>query len=225
VYVLIHSPSVGPATWAGVAGRLAARGVDVRVPDLTGVGRAAAPYWPAVVDAVRASLADADASRPVVLVGHSNAGLFLPVIGASLARPIARRVFVDALLPEAAGSAPLAEPEFLEFLRPRADADGVLPRWTDWFDDADVGELFPDADTQRVVLAEQPRLPLAYYQTAVPLPAGWTDEPGAYVLFSGPYEEHAERARDRGWPVHHLPGGHLHQLVAPDAVADLLTSA
>src|SRR6266568_882037 len=56
VVLLMHSPSVGPATWQGVADRLRDTGVDVRVPSFSGVCDGPAPYWPQVmqraVDAV-----------------------------------------------------------------------------------------------------------------------------------------------------------------------------
>ena len=53
-FVLVHSPSVGPATWAGVAGRLRESGHGVVVPSLLGVTDGEAPYWPGVVAAVNA---------------------------------------------------------------------------------------------------------------------------------------------------------------------------
>jgi len=49
--------------------------------------------------------------------------------------------------------------------------------------------------------------------------AGWDDRPCGYLLFGPPYDRMAQQARQRGWDVDHVPGGHLHQLVDPDAVA------
>jgi hypothetical protein len=42
-------------------------------------------------------------------------------------------VFVDAALPPASGAVPVAPPELLALLRAKA-SDGLLPRWTDWWD-------------------------------------------------------------------------------------------
>jgi hypothetical protein len=56
----------------------------------------------------------------------------------------------------------------------------------------------------------------------VPVPAVWDARPCAYLLFWQPYAEAASEAHGRGWIVAQLPGGHLHQLVDPDAVARLL---
>ncbi|MEV6931828.1 alpha/beta hydrolase, partial [Dactylosporangium sp. NPDC051485] len=154
--------------------------------------------------------------RPVVVVAHSSAGLFVPAIVQRLAGAAAGAVFVEATLPARSGPSHPATPERLVRLRAMAP-DGVLPRWTDWWDD--VAPLFPDAATQQVVTDEQPRLPLSYYEQPVPNPPGWAGLPCRYVLFSPAYERVADDARGRGWPVVHLPGEHFHQLVDPDAVA------
>jgi hypothetical protein len=159
--------------------------------------------------------------RPLILVAHSNAGLFVPVLAARLGARVVGSVFVDAALPPRSGDVAAAPPEFLGKLRAMA-VDGVLPVWTDWWDEADVARLFPDAATRRAVIEEQPRIPLAYYEATVPVPEGWDDRPCAYVYFGPPYDELAEAARSRGWPVHHLPGRHLHQVVDPAGVARLL---
>ena len=223
LFVLVHSPSVGPSTWTGVAERLGAAGHAVRVPSLLDVGRGEPPFWPRAAAAVREGVADVPEDRPLVLVAHSNAGLFVPVVRAALTHPVAASVFVDAALPARNGTTPVAGPELLDFLRPLA-VDGVLPRWTDWWDEADVAPMFTDAATRRTIVEEQPRLPLSYYEQAVPVPPGWDDHPCAYVLFGPPYEPEAEEARARGWRVAHLPGEHLHQTVDPAATAELITS-
>jgi hypothetical protein len=69
-------------------------------------------------------------------------------------------------------------------------------------------------------VAEQPRLPLAYYEQSLPVPAAWASVPAAYLRFSDGYRAEADRAAQAGWPVDHLPGEHLHQMVDPIAVTD-----
>ena len=125
---------------------------------------------------------------------------------------------MDAALPPAAGATPVAPPELLALLRDKASG-GLLPRWTDWWDEEEVAPLFPDQAIRQAVTAEQPRLPLSYYEASVPVPAGWDAQPCAYLLFGLPYDELASEARGRGWVVEQLPGRHLHQLVDPDGVA------
>ena len=87
LFVLVHSPSVGPATWSAVAGRLADAGQAAVVPSLLTVGEGGPPFWPRVTAAVGDELAGTDPAGPLVLVAHSNAGVFVPVIRCSLARP------------------------------------------------------------------------------------------------------------------------------------------
>lgn len=163
VFVLVHSPLVGPSTWLPVAEQLVSAGYHARVPSLLGVCDGAPPYWPRISSAVRENLDHVPAGSPVVLVAHSNAGYFLPTIRAQLARRVTGSIFVDAALPARCGSTPVATPELLDFLRPRA-VDGMLPRWTDWWDEADVAAMFPDSVTRRTVVDEQPQLPLASYR-------------------------------------------------------------
>jgi pimeloyl-ACP methyl ester carboxylesterase len=220
-FVLIHSPSVGPRTWAPVARRLAELGWEAAVPSLLHIGEEGPPFWPRVVDAVRAGLDTSGQDQGVVLVAHSNAGLFIPVITAALPGRVLGCIFVDAALPPPSGSAPVVPPEWLALLRDKASG-GLLPRWTDWWDEDEVAPLFPDQQIRQAVTEEQPRLPLSYYEASVPVPTGWDARPCAYLLFGPPYDEAATLAQGRGWIVEQLPGGHLHQLVDPDGVAQLL---
>ena len=221
-FVLVHSPSVGASTWAPVAERLRTLGQHAVVPSLLGVGDGDPPFWPRVVEAVADATGQLAADQPVLLVAHSNAGLFIPVLVAEARRPVGGCLFVDAALPARADSTPAAPPELFDFLRGKVAEDGRLPRWTDWWDDEDIAELFPDAATQAAVVADQPRLPLGYYEQRVPVPAGWDEIPCGYLLFSPPYEDAAAEARERAWLVEELPGAHLHQLVDPDGTAERL---
>lgn len=218
IFVLVHSPSVGPSTWQPVADLLTAWGHRVRMPSLLHVTAGAPPFWPRIADAVRDDLAEVPADRPLVLVAHSNAGLFVPTIRTALDRPVVASVFVDAALPAPSGTTAVAPPELLDFLRPKA-VDGVLPRWTDWWDEEDVAPMFPDPAVREKVVAEQPELPLSYYEQEVPVPAGWDDHPCSYLLFGPPYDDCAALAGARGWRVEHLPGAHLHQIVDPAGTA------
>jgi hypothetical protein len=222
LFVLVHSPAVGPATWSPVARRLAAAGRDAVVPSLLPVADGGPPFWPRVAEAVTAALEGTDPGQPLVLVAHSGAGVFVPVIERALARPVACSIFADARLPAAGGVTPAAEEPFLAFLTGLAGPDGRLPRWTDWWDEDDVAALFPGPRAREVITGEQPRLPLAYFREQVPAPPGWDAHPCGYLLFSPAYEEEAADARRRGWPVRSVPGGHLHQVADPHGVTRAL---
>jgi hypothetical protein len=222
-FVLVHSPSVGPLTWAPVATRLKASGAVAVVPSLVDVADAGPPFWPRVAETVGGAVEQLPADQPVVLVGHSNAGLFLPVIVEATTRPVAGCLFVDAALPSRSGPTPVAPPELLGFLR-RKVTGGRLPQWTAWWDEADIAPMFPDPQTRVSVSTEQPRLPLSYYEQHVPVSEGWDKRSCGYLLFSPPYEEAAQDARERGWDVDQVPGRHLHQLVDPETVTGRITA-
>ncbi|NUS10664.1 MAG: alpha/beta hydrolase [Streptomyces sp.] len=218
-FVFLHSLLLGPLTWAPVASRLAARGAATAVPSLVEVAAADdPPFWPRVAAEVDGAVSRLPPGLPVLLVAHSNAGPFVPVAVQAASRPVAGCVFVDARLPFRTGPTPTASPERLDRLRGMATG-GRLPQWTTWWDEDDVASLFPDPRTRSAVSAEQPRLPLSYYEQRIPVPAGWDDRPCGYVAFGPPYDRMAQDARERGWDVEQVPGGHLHQLVDPDAVA------
>jgi hypothetical protein len=205
--VLLASPLLGPAVWSPVAAELRDRGREVTVAPSPGAVSSPAEVieqWvPAIPDG------------PVVLVPHSNAGLYVAALAE--ARDVTGVVFVDALLPGEGPSTRTAEPAFREFLAGLADDRGVLPPWTGWW--PNMGPLFPDPSARAAVEAEQPRLPLAYFDAAVPTPPSWRSLPAAYLGFGDSYADEQELATARGWPLVRLPGQHLHLLVDATAVA------
>ncbi|RNL78926.1 alpha/beta hydrolase [Nocardioides marmorisolisilvae] len=203
-YLLVPSPLLGPATWAPVATRLHAGGHGVVIASVDDVVPVAANLG------------------TVVLVPHSNAGYRASYLAEQLGT--VPTVYVDAALPPAdASETTLAPAAFLEFLAGLADADGILPPWTQWWDD--LGEVFPDEETRRAVEAEEPRLPLDYFRQRVPVAVGWARKPCAYVAFGQTYAEEIAFAQEQDWPVHILDGEHLHQLHDPDAVASAILEA
>ncbi len=210
--VLMGSALLGPAAWQPVADRLASLGREVFVaPSVS------APAPRTAADAETAYRDAVPEGRPVVVVPHSNAGNFVPALIGT--RTVVGVVFVDAGIPVDAGSQPVGTPEFVAALEPLADEAGVLPPWTEWFAEEDVNPLFPDAATRSRIESRQPRLPLSYLSDRVPVEAGWTAVPAAYLAFGDTYADEQARARANGWPVVALEGGHLHMLVDPDRVA------
>jgi hypothetical protein len=118
---------------------------------------------------------------------------------------------------------PLAPAGFVEQLRAIA-AEGVLPRWGDWFGRDVMSELIPDERLRAALVAEMPEMPLSYFEASVPLPKSWDKRPCAYLLLSGEaYAQSADDARDRGWPVGELSGAHhLAMATEPVKVTDAL---
>ena len=222
-FVLVHNPTLGPATWAPAAAALRAQGRDALLPPLTGLADAGPPYWLHVVRSVTASIDAVAGDDPLVLVAHGGAGLLVPALVANMPRDVAACLFVDATVPVREGWMPVTAPDVLPFLRARSER-GRLPPWTQWWDPADATALFPDERTRALVEQQEPRLPLAYFEEAVPAPAGWDQRPCGYLWFSPTFGPAADQARERGWSVSHLPGSHLHQLADPDAVARRLAA-
>lgn len=214
-FALLGSPFLGPQVWAPVAERL------------TGLGHQATVVAPLgdspdeVLTGILRTLGELPEDEQLVLVPHSNAGLYVAAVAAQ--RPVGRLVFVDALLPGPAAATPVTSPELVAELAPRADSDGRLPVWTQWWPDSELGVgadgLFPDEDTREAVLDGQRSLPLSYLNSAVPTPGGWERLPAAYLAFGENYAVERERAAAAGWPTVRLPGRHLHMLVAPEEVA------
>lgn len=210
--VLISSPFLGPAVWSGVEAELrevlGTPATTVAVHD----SEASDP------DTVLAALRDLlPPGEDLLLVPHSNAGLYAPAL--ALDAPRRRVVFVDAILPPRGGSLPVAPPALREALAAETGEDGLLPPWTGWWPEPVVDELFPDAATKAAVEAEQRRMPASYLDARVEVPDGWDRAPAAYLAFGDAYADEREDARRRGWPVETIDGGHLHMLREPEAVA------
>ncbi len=223
-FVLVHSSSVGPATWAAVAGELRSRGQRVEVPSMLGLADEGPPYAHAYIDRAAAALASLPLDPSLVLVAHSNVGLFLPAIAESLAPRRLVLVFADASVPPIeGGDVELAPPAFLDELRAMA-VDGVLPRWSEWWPDETTAGLFPDLVTRQLVAAEEPRLPVSFYEEKLSVAAGWAQRPCGYLRLSEGYEAEAAAAGELGWPIRRLSGEHLHMMVDAEGVAQALQS-
>lgn len=209
--VLLHSPLLGPAVWGPVATKLSLRGYRGHVIS-------ALPSPPRTVgDVMDHFLSEVPRDRGVILVPHSNAGLYVPTLVEH--RNVVGSVFVDAGLPPSAGEVPMAPPKMVAMLADKVDGAGLLPPWTTWWAEADVADLFPNAEVRVGVEREQSRLPLSYFSARLSIPPGWdTDLAGAYLAFGGTYGADLRRAEEHGWPVAMMLGSHLHQLIDPVAV-------
>ncbi len=209
--VLLPSPLLGKAVWEPVAAELADRGYPVRT-----VSTAAAP--PRTSDDVLHHLLSAVPSdRRVILLPHSNAGLYVPSLVRQ--RHVVGAVFVDAGLPPKNGDVLLAPPQLLTVLAEKVDSDGLLPPWTAWWDELDVAALFPNPEVRERVERHQPRLPLSYFSARLTVPPGWHNGlDGAYLAFGRTYAEDRNRAAAHGWPTATMAGGHLHLLIDPISV-------
>ena len=220
VFVLLHSPLVGPSTWAPVARELEGRGRQVVRPSLLGPEGKKPESWRACVDAVCRGVGAS--SDPVVLVGHSGGGMLLPVIGDALRQRVRGLIFVDSEVPAIAGETAFVPTSLLDQLRPLA-VDGILPPWSSWFGEAAMRDEVPDDSLRKALVEEMPSIPLAFLEQQIPSPPGWEHAACRYLLLSVGYRQCAAEARERGWKVEALePGRHLTIVVAPEAVSEAL---
>ena len=216
-FVLIHAPLAGPSTWSLVAYELRFRGHEVLLPALPDARDMGPPYWPKYATAIANFLVPIAADVRSILVAHSGAGLLLPLVREAVGRPVASYLFVDAMIPED-GMVPDESGYFQ-----RIAVEGFIPPFSEAILRA-VG-LEDDAVRGRLVSELRP-LPLAVYQEAVPVFAGWPDASCAYLRFTHTiptaYERFVERARREGWAYAELDGNHFHMLVEPRAVAEAI---
>ena len=214
--VLMTSPLLGSSLWAPVAATLRDRGWDVSVPVLS-------RFLRTPDDVVRGFLDGIPDQPDLVLVPHSNAGLYVAAVAAARSvRSVRAVVFADAGMPAGSPTTMTAPQSFRDFIGRLPVVDGLLPPWTQWWPREDLDTLFPDTLTRESVEADEPRLPPSYFDCVVPSPPGWDELRAAYLAFGDTYADERSVAAARGWPVETLPGGHLHLLVDPVGTADAL---
>ncbi len=220
--VLVHSPLVGPLTWAPVATELCRLGVEVIVPSLTDRDGDGLPFWRQHAEAVAQALAPVPDGRPLVLAGHSGAGPLLPAIAEASRHPVAAYLFVDAGLPEDGQSRldlmAAEDPEFAGQLREHLAAGGRFPTWSE----DDLREAIPDAGLRRDVVAGLHPRSQAFFAEPLPVFPGWPDAPCGYLRLSSAYLVPAQRAMDAGWAYRDIEAGHFHLLVDPGGVGRAL---
>lgn len=208
--VLVHSPFLGPTSLQPLATALPQPTV---LPSLTSAVVGAPPYQPRITAAVAHAIPPGE----LVLVGHSGAGPLLPGIAATLGPTVRALLFLDAGLPTPGCSWTDTAPAELTRQLAELAEDGVLPRWNEWFDPDLLRALVPDNSLRRQLVAELPRVPLAFTKEPQSS-ADWTG-PAGYLRLSAVYDDAADLAERRGWPVRRLDSHHLAPTSRPDEVA------
>ena len=217
--LLVHSPLLGPSAWEEVAERARARNRHVVLADATVAAEAGLAGAGGYVDAVVRAASGVD--DRIVLVGHSGAGVFLPLIGDGLGSRLHAMVFVDAGLPPEQGEH-VTDGPMQALLDAHVDDEGVLSPWLDWWSDEIVDRILPDPGVRAALRADMPRLPRSFYDEPVSVPLGWAEKPCGYLRLSAAYDADHEEARRRGWPHTTIDGHHLSIVMEADAVLDAI---
>jgi hypothetical protein len=225
MFVLIHSPLVGPLTWSLVADEMSQRGLDVLVPDLEDSPDSKEPFWKQHAESVSRALAHIPAEISLTLVAHSGAGPLLPAIRHLIPNPVQAYVFVDAGIPQdGASRLDLMKSEdsdwareFQEYL----ESGGSFPNWSS----DDLREILPSDELREGLVAEIRPRALDFFTEPISVFESWPDARCVYILFSEPYQRAAIQARESGWHTHELKAGHFHMLVDARAVTDLIVDA
>jgi hypothetical protein len=225
VYVLVHSPLVGPLTWSLVAAEMRQRGLDIFVPHLRDLRAADIPFWKQHAESASEALAQVPKGTFLTLVAHSGAGPLLPAIRRSIASQVSAYVFVDAGIPrDGASRLELMKSEDPEWA---AQFEAELERgerFPDWSVD-DLREVIPDESLRRQLVAEIRPRELSFFTEPIPVFEGWPDAPCIYIQFSAAYDRPAAQAEQADWQVHKLEVGHFHMLVDPKTVTDIIINA
>jgi pimeloyl-ACP methyl ester carboxylesterase len=221
--LFVHSPVAGPSTWIYTAEVLQQNGFECAVPDLTAAATTGPPYYSKYASAAAAAVDGG--TDPVVLVGHSAAGALLPAIAEAVGDRTKGALFVDAMLPQPGRSWFDTAPQGLEAQLRGIAGDGVLPPYHEWFPPGALAEWVPDPDRRRRLIAEIPRMPLAYFDEPAP-PARFAGSVAcAFVRLGAPFDAAADKADRLGWWVARRDWDHLRMLSDPQAVADVIAQA
>lgn len=98
VFLLIHSPLVGPMTWEPVSEELRESGYKVIVPELRSPPGVDGLYWERHADAILKATAGLPHGNRIIMVGHSGAGPLLPALREKLPHSVAAYIFVHLVL-------------------------------------------------------------------------------------------------------------------------------
>lgn len=218
-FVLLHSPLLGPSGWRLAAIELTRLGYAAETPAWPRLSTIGEDFYATLCDSLAATL---DAGDPAILVAHSGAGALVPALAARMTAPVAGAIFADAILPHPGRSWFDTAPSSLRDQLRAAVKAGELPPWDGWWPPGALSRLVPDAPLLEQLTVELEPIPAAYFEDRAP--ATSLAAPGAYLQFSGAYEQDARAAEGYGWPVARLPLHHLAMLTQPETVAAALVS-
>jgi hypothetical protein len=162
---------------------------------------------------------------PVVLVGHSAACPRLPAATDRLLHEgwqVDVMICVDGRFPDGKAFTDSGN-HFADLLDGLVRPDDYLPPWPRWWGSLVEG-LVVDPVARDLVFNEAPPIPRTWFDHGAPVPDLPPELKRAFLGFGPGYQVSCDRAHAEGWMTYRLEGDHLHQVVAPQAVARTLVA-
>jgi pimeloyl-ACP methyl ester carboxylesterase len=234
-YVLVHGAWQSTGTWDLLSPLLEKHGHRVIKPVLSGLGSDQSRLCREItlqrhIEDVALELAKLP--EPVILVGHSYAGMIISGVAETNPAQIRRLVFLDAFLPDDGQSAlDLLPPDIGAYFRKVAQEHGEGWRLPGGEGQLDLWGLQP-GEARDVVRArlcdfslrcfEEP-LRLSHNRKAA-IPATFVTCVGEGYPARPFFAPFAAKARASGWEVFEMPTGHDCHVERPGEVAEILLS-
>jgi pimeloyl-ACP methyl ester carboxylesterase len=234
-FVLVHGAWQSTGTWDLLIPLLERHGHRVITPVLSGLGSDQSHLSPDIglrqhVEDVTRELSGQ--SEPVILVGHSYAGMIIS--GAVEANPaqVKRLVFLDAFIPDNAQCAlDLLPPEIGAYFRNVARERGDGWRLPGGEGQLDLWGLKP-GEARDFVRARLCDFSLRCFEESIDLPSNRkASTPATFVSCVGEeyparpfFEPFAQKARASGWDVAEVKSGHDCHVERPGEVAHILVA-
>lgn len=235
-FILVHGAWQSTGTWDLLAPLLEKHGDRVITPVLTGLGTDQGHLSPSITlqqHIEDISLQLSKLRDPVILVGHSYAGMIISGVVETNRTQVQRLVFLDAFIPENGQSVlDLLPPQIGSHFREVAREHGDGWRLPGGEGQLDLWGLKP-GEARDFVRARLCDFSLRCFEEPLRLPADWKASiPATFVAGVADgyparpfFEPFAAKARASGWGVTELKTGHDCHVECPSAVANILLSA
>ncbi|HEV2826237.1 MAG TPA: alpha/beta hydrolase [Pyrinomonadaceae bacterium] len=217
--VIVHGAWGGSWAFRKVEALLREKGFNVYRPQLTGLGERVHLSKPDVgltthIEDVVNTILYEDL-HDIILVGHSYGGMVITGVADRVPARISRLVYLDAFVPNDGESVmTFAGGSRGDWMKPMIKGDYIVPIW-----------VKPDQPPPHDV----PQ-PLKTFTESISLKKAGLKLPATYILTvdagkdakDDDFWSHAQRAKERGWPVLQLTADHNAQWSAPEALVEML---
>ena len=213
---------LGPESWRAVAAELERRDQQVLIANPAMTTTSDIDHIsPWIAEILRPEVPDDD--LPVVVVGHSAACPRMPLAAERLLAHgwnVSSFICVDGRFPDGRAFT-VSEPTYGPMLDGMVRPDDYLPPWPRWWGSLIEG-LVVDPVARDQVFGEAKPIPRSWFDQPCPVPELPPEVGRAFLSFGPGYLQSCNQAHEEGWMTYRLTGDHLHQVVAPEAVAKSL---